>query len=300
MNIKYSKKIFFACLMLISNVLILSAQITGSLALNNRPPSYLSDWNNAYTGQLLLNLNGAGNNLEIKLATKILDESGNTIAFSNNNQAVIITLNQGANIVNINRVLQLENLQFTESNSNESSLARTGKLLPGNYQLYVQALSMDNMPLEFEQTKPFQQIKFQLPYLLSPANKSCLHADVAQTAIIFRWSNLLPVSQATPVYRLQVYEVLDHQTPMQALRANQPILFTSVNRVTQFIWRPQMPFKDSTIHTFIWTVQSLDEKGIPITTQDANNQGTSEPSLFKVCDFKPNAKITHDCWKESN
>ena len=129
-----------------------------------------------------------------------------------------------------------------------NSLATSGKLAPGNYQLCVQLLTIDNQPLQFEQCKPFIQVNYQLPYLLTPTDKFWLDANTAQTAITFRWSGLIPATQEQPTYRLQVYEVKDDQTPMQALRANQPILLQDVRRTTQYIWRPQLSFKDSANH----------------------------------------------------
>jgi hypothetical protein len=271
---------------------ILTAQFSGNLILNNRPPSYLSDWNNALTGQLVLNYTGAVNNMKVKLSTQILNESGSIIGLSNNASAQIISLNIGANIININTVLQLANMQF---NSGATALATSGKLAPGNYQLCVQLLTIDNQLLQFQQCKPFTQVNFQLPYLLTPTDKFWIDANTAQTFITFRWSSLVPATQETPIYRLQVYEVKEAQTPMQALRANQPILVTDLRRTTQYIWRPQLSLKDSSNHIFIWTVQTLDGKGIPITTQDANTQGRSEPRVFGVCNKKGLTNAATEC-----
>lgn len=276
---KYSFILIVTCF--ISN--IIPAQINGNLILNSRPPGYLSDWNSAQTGQLILNYAAAGNVSNVKLSTRLLNESGNAIGISNNAAARIIVLRTGANIININNVLQLENMQFTSA---ANSLARSGKLSPGNYQLCIQLLTVDNQPLQFQQCRPFMQANYQLPYLLTPADKFWIDANTAQTAITFRWSSLVPATQEATVYRLQVYEVKEAQTPMQALRANQPILITDLVRTTQYIWRPQLPLKDSVNHIFIWTVQTLDGKGIPITTPDANTQGRSEPRMFGVCNKK--------------
>jgi hypothetical protein len=271
----------------------LIAQFSGSLNLNSRPPAYLSDWNSALTGQLILNYaSPTGNTASVKLNASLLDASGNTVGSSNNATAKIIILNTGPNIININRVLQLENMQFTNA---ANTLAKSGKLSPGSYQLCVQLLSVDNQPLQFQQCRPFTQVNFQLPYLLTPTDKFWIDANTAQTAITFRWSSLVPATQETPIYRLQVYEVKDAQTPMQALRANQPILLTDLRRTTQYIWRPQLFLKDSSNHIFIWTVQTLDSKGIPIETADANTQGRSEPRVFGVCNKKGLTGTTTEC-----
>lgn len=259
---------------------ILKSQISGNLILNNRPPSYLSDWNNAATGQLILNNTGAGNMQNVKVSTSILLENGDVVGISNNATARIFTLTTGANIIPISAVLQLDNLKF---NSLAKSLAQSGKLEPGNYQFCVQLITIDNQPLPFKQCRPFAQVNYQLPYLLTPPNGFLLDANTAQTAIIFRWSSMVPATQEASTYRLQVFEIATDQTPMQALRANQPILVTDLRRTTQYIWRPQLSLKDSVNHNFIWTVQTLDSQGVPIATQDASANGRSEPSEFSIC-----------------
>jgi hypothetical protein len=273
-----------------------TAQFTINLLVNNRPPSYLSDWNSAIAGQLLVTYSGSAPR-QVKISSQLQDGNGALIAHSNTTTAEPVRINPGANIIRLDRVLQLENMIFTGGGN---SLATSGKLSVGNYQLCVQLLSdsTGNLPVTAEQCRPFTQVNYQLPFLLSPNDKTWLDANVAQTAITFRWSSLIPVSQEAPVYRLQVYEVLEAQTPMQALRSNQPILLTDLRRITQYIWRPQLPLKDSATHVFIWTVQTLDSKGIPITSPDENNQGRSEPRVFGVCN-KKKAGVP-DCSAEYN
>ena len=260
-----------------------AAQFKVNLLLNSRPPAYLSDWNSPLAGQLLVTYNGASQVARVKFAAQLQDAGGTIIAISNNATAQLVNINSGANIIGIDRVLQLENMQFK---GGANSLATSGKLAAGNYNLCVQLITIDGVPLTEQQCKPFTQLNYQLPFLLSPNDKTWLDANTAQTAVIFRWSSLVPATREAAIYRLQVYEVLPAQTPLQALRSNQPILLTELRRITQYIWRPQLSFKDSANHVFIWTVQTLDSKGIPITSSDENNKGRSEPRVFGVCNKK--------------
>jgi hypothetical protein len=219
---KFKKK----CQLVLIAVILLCytgrAQYNVNLLLNNRPPSYLSDWGTGLAGQLLITYSTPiVQTVQVKIATQLQDGSGNIIAASINGTAQIITLNPGLNTIRMDRALQLENLQFKGS---FSSLATSGKLLPGNYFLSVNLLNATtNVELTPPQPKPFTQVNYQLPFLLSPGDKNTLDANTVQTAIIFRWSSLIPISQDAPTYRLQVYEVQENQTPMQALRSNQPI-----------------------------------------------------------------------------
>ncbi len=257
------------------------AQITANLILNSRPTSYLSDWNNGAVGQLIISSNGAAQGLTIKIATQLQDANGNSFAISNNASAQRQTLNPGVNIIPINRVLQLDNLQFT---GNLQSLASSGKLPAGQYYIVIRVLNAfnDSNLLQQPVIRLFTQVNYQLPYLLSPNENDSLDVNIAQTAIIFRWSNLIPFTRDLGTYRLQVFEIMEDQKPLQALLSNQPILLTDLRLVTQYIWRPQIGFKDGRQHRFIWTIQTLDSRGVPYPAQDANNLGRSEPRVFSV------------------
>ncbi len=261
----------------------LHAQYNINLLLG-RPPQYLSDWSKPISGQLIINYTGvAGNPQPVKIFTQLQDVSGSTIATSNTANAQLINTIRGAVFVTMDRVLQLENMQFSGS---LNTLTTSGKLPPGNYQICVQLLDANGVELTSVQCRPFVQIQYQLPFLLTPNDKQWLDANTAQTAIIFRWSNVTPASQELNTYRLQVYEVLTDQTPMQALRSNQPILLIEQQKSTQYIWRPQLSLKDSANHVFIWTVQTLDREGQPIGIADVNTQGNSEPRVFGICNKK--------------
>ena len=142
----------------------------------------------------------------------------------------------------------------------------------------------------------------QLPVLMMPANEQVLDLTKAQTAIMFRWTPLVPKPTTTMNYRLQVFEILAHQQPVQALRSNQPILDKIITGQTQYIWQPQgiLGFANEIVNDslnrkntindnikqnkkFIWSIQSLDALQNPIGV-DANYEGRSEPILFTIKD----------------
>ena len=195
--------------------------------------------------------------------------------------------------------MQLENLQFTDAGIIRS-IQTSGKLPPGNYQLCIQVLgSIPGTTREIEMLKvpvcrPFTQATYQLPNLLTPLDKTWLDAATAKSVITFRWSSIVPRTQEHVTYRLQVYEVKDNQLPMQALRSNMPVLSTDVVN-TQYIWRPQLDFSRSEGYVFIWTIQTLDVKGNPVTTADALNMGWSEPQVFGVCNKAKGVNPEEDC-----
>ncbi|MEJ7693424.1 hypothetical protein [Daejeonella sp.] len=278
---KYLLLLFFAIVLLIKPA---GAQITLNLALNNRPQPWLSDWVNPVNGQMIISyMQGpALNDPSVKLRSSLLDERGSIIGASNINAARIYILRAGVNQFTIADALQLQNLVFQGNLQN--TLQHTGRLPAGQYQLRVEILNTAGDIVRARQTRPFFITSYQLPILMQPASGSILDARLAQNIIIFRWTSLIPGSPDLPQYRVQVFEILPGQTPMQAFRGNRPLLNEiSTKGSTQYIWRTQLPMLDSTANKqFIWTVQTLDRRGQPIPGMDTNIQGRSEPAIFNI------------------
>jgi hypothetical protein len=278
------KYLLLLTVMMFLIVQVAQAQITLNLALNNRPQPWLSDWVNPVNGQMIITymLGPALNDPSVKLKTTLLDERGSIIGISNINSARIYTLRAGVNQFSIADALQLQNLVL--QGNVQDLLQRTGRLTAGQYQLTVEVMNSQGDVVRARQNRTFFITSYQLPILMQPASGSTLDAHLAQNIIIFRWTNLIPSSQELPQYRVQVFEILPGQTPMQAFRGNRPLLDEpAIKGTTQYIWRPNLPMLDSTANKqFIWTVQTLDAKEFPIPGMDMNTQGRSEPAIFSI------------------
>jgi len=265
-------------------VQVAQAQITLNLALNKRPQPWLSDWVNPVNGQMIITymVRPTLNDPSVKLKTTLLDERGSIIGISNINSARIYTLRAGVNQFSIAEALQLQNLAFQGNFQN--LLQRTGRLTAGQYQLTVEVMNITGDVIRAKQTRIFFITSYQLPILMQPANGSILDARLAQNIIMFRWTNVIPSSGEFFQFRVQVFEILPGQTPMQAFRGNRPLLDEpAIKGSTQYIWRPNLPMLDSTANKqFIWTVQTLDANGLPIPGMDMNIQGRSEPAIFSI------------------
>jgi hypothetical protein len=260
------------------------AQVSLNLALNSRPQPWLSDWGNPVNGVMIITYTpGAGlNSPVIKIRTTLLNENGSPIGTSNINAARTYTLRPGVNQFTIADALQLQNLMLAGNLQN--LLQRTGRLPAGQYQLMVELVNTNGTLVQAKQARPFFITSYQLPVLMQPANGSSLDAHIAQSVITFRWTSLVPNTGEIPVYRVQVFEILPGQEPMQAFRGNRPVLDEqAMQGTTQYIWRPNLPMIDSTANRqFIWTVQTFDVNGQPIPTTDMNLQGRSEPAIFTI------------------
>jgi len=272
-----------------------TAQINSNLILAAQPPAQLSEWlHRREVLTLIVNVQGAPV-AQYKLKTEIKTMDGTVIGSADLSKIPVFTAGTGGTtILDANDVMPLEYMVFT--GKYKSALQRTGKLPSETYMLCIQPVRpADYAPSGEVRCKNFYLASVQLPILMKPYNEQVLDAKMAQTAITFRWTPVMPQQSAPVSYRLQVFEVLNDQGPVQALRSNQPLLDKEIKGTTQYIWRPQLSFlpqenivqdsaydKNKTFLRFIWTIQSLDALGLPVTQTDGNGEARSEPVIFFI------------------
>ncbi len=287
------------------------AQLNTTLVLAATPPATLSEWGTRKEILTYIISSQPGATFPVIIKAEIKTTDGTVIGTTDLSKARVITLSSSTTILYAVDVLPLENILF--SGKYKTSIQRTGKLPADNYILCVQLVRpVDYTPASAAVCKTFYLASTQLPVLMKPYNEEVLDAKSAQTAIMFRWTPTVPRPSFTVTYHIQVFEVLKDQSPMQALRSNQPMLDKELIGITQYIWQPQIAFHiggtwggdcgseknikpgsstDSSsqiiqaCHKFIWTIQTLDDRGLPITQTDGNGEARSEPIVFFV---KPN------------
>ena len=267
----------------------ITAQVNLTLAFNSKPEPFLADWNNAKNGRAIITVNGAqGGASSFKIKTTITNVDGTNVGVTNVAAAIPFSLNTlpATNTFSLGDIVQLPSMNFAPSAQN--LLQSSGRLKAGTYKITVQVLN-DIGAVFTEKIALISVTGYQLPFLIAPANEAVLNSKIAASVIIFRWTRLTPVEQFLPTYRIQVFEVLNSQTPMQAFRSNAPVLNEVATRgATQFIWRPNLSMIDSSVnHKFIWTVQTVDDKGEPYPTVSLNQQGRSEPAVFIISTKPP-------------
>lgn len=302
------------------------------MLLNATPPAQLTEWGNRREVLTLIVTGQPGlppADVKIKTEIKLLD--GTVVGTTDLARASTYNIATATAIFTAVDVMPMDKMIFTGKYN--SSMLRTGKLPSDNYTLCVQLVRpVDFAPASEQKCKGFYLASMQLPILTLPYNEQVLDAKAAQTAITFRWTALSPRTANPISYRLQIFEVLENQNPVQALRSNMPLLDQEVKGTTQYIWRPQLSFiwqqpgdvdgdgtfdkivkptnpeggkEDSTVQyakrkkwntelyveggkikrnsqSFVWTVQTLDDKGLPVTQTDGSGEGRSEPIIFYV------------------
>ncbi len=276
----------------------LAAQFNTTLIVSGTPPGTLTEWGNkkeVFT--FLVTSQGGSAPRAVKIKTEIKLTDGTVVGSTDLAKAAVFTFVPGNTVLNALQAMPLENMIFT--GKYKKSLERTGKLPAENYQVCVRLVTAtDFVPVSEEKCRNFVIASLQLPIPIMPLQDGTIDASLAQTAITFRWTPLVP-RPATPVtYRVQVFEVLASQTPMQAFRSNLPLLDKEVRATTQYIWQPQisMDAGDSALNSakgkaFIWTIQTLDAAGLPVGDGNVNGDGRSEPMVFYVKKKKQAAGI---------
>lgn len=275
------KHFFFSCCLLAVSLLI-EAQVTITLTVNPRPVANISAWANKREILTLIAAGGAvGGVRNVKINTIITTTSGEPVATTDMLRTPIKTLAQGNAIFYAADVVNLSAMIF--SGPYQNKLNKTGKLPAGSYQVTVR-LDAETLPAAVSNTvsKSFYLSGTLLPVLLLPADESVLKTASAQTAITFRWTAVAPKPLEAVRYRIQVFEVLQNQNPMQALRSNQPLLDKEVPGLTQFIWQPQLSFIEAGDKKFVWTIQSFDFQRQLITGDVANGEARSEAKTFTI------------------
>ena len=254
------------------------------IILAGRPTSLLADWaNHPEILNYIVTYDGGAEG--ISYTTKIIatfrDGAGNIIGAGDFNLIPNHVFTPGTTDLQSREVVLLQSIRF--SGGAQKTLNATGRLPAGSYQLSLQIVDAKTLEkLTDETTRPFTVLSYQLPILMQPQNEAVLAAEQARAAITFRWTPLAPLpSQERISYLLQVFEIQQGQTPMQAFRSNQPLLNQQVNGVTQFIWQPQLYLADSAQNRkFIWTIQTVDARGLGFN--NGVGDGRSEPFWFEI------------------
>jgi len=286
------------------------AQFNTTLVVNPNPMGSLLNWGIKDLTYIISSSAGAGGKALIKTTLKTTD--GTIAATTNLARARVIAINPatGNLILYAADVIPLESISF--NGKFKTSMDRSGKLPAGGYQLCVQLVAPATFqPLSEERCRTFNIAAFQLPIPIMPANETVLDIEKAKTTISFRWTPVAPRPAEMLTYRVTVFEVLVNQTPMQALRSNQPLLSKDIIGTTQYIWQPQLGLtmcsscgentggdnkikKDSSnipkpdmdpdidAYAFIWTIQTLDSRGTPFGDGNINSDGISEPNVFFI------------------
>jgi hypothetical protein len=158
------------------------------------------------------------------------------------------------------------------------------ELKEGNYTICAQFFNVDRKAISQEVCKEFKveatNVDYAPPALITPANSKKFTLPQLMQPIVFRWTPVIPKPKEAVTYRLRVWQLMEGQNGVQAMRANQPLVTKNIENNTQATVTNLLtgPCKPPYLCDFIWSVQALGRNGKPI----GSNNGNSEAYSFKM------------------
>ncbi len=292
-NVLIQRALFLIPILLMLLPLSLSAQkleqsaILVNLHVNSRPTAYLADWYKPVNGVVVLSSRRGVDVKEtaLRFETELIDLEGDVVYRLPHTQSDEVFVSGVTANFPLSTILQLQNGEFISPRL-ANDFTHGGKLHAGQYALRLRIWHpIEDMPVtEWTSSKPFLISSYNLPQLTQPADGAVLNSYIANSAVTFRWTPLTPAMQSyVASYRIQIWQVQPDMTPMQTLRSIPPIEDRIIKGTTQFLWQPRLNIIDEDPANpphFIWTIQTLDEKGMPVESTDLSMQGISQPFEF--------------------
>jgi len=242
-----------------------------------KPSPYISDWQQQTETVKLIVSNTTTNVIVVKIKSELLDGSSSVIAATDAAKMPELEVSPGVTTYDASDVFPLSAVNYKGKAQN--SIIQTGRIPDDNYQLCV-ALTDPNTNTVIGTSgtvcKTFTITAFQAPTLINPINNQEID-EIGVKGIVFRWTPIIPKPSDLVTYRLQVWEVLEGQTPMIALRTNQPIVEKDCKDILQTQWPIENALPEAS-KKYVWTITPLDKESRKLV--DGN--GFSEPFSFSI------------------
>lgn len=263
--------IFYVLIIFSLDSYLFSQTITANLTVNPYPSPYISDWENnpSALGSLTI-FNNQPRNFQIIIRSSVRRSGTGEIVRTVTNP---IQITEAAiQIINNTNLVSFAEANFT-NNDYKQKVFFTGRLLEGNYTVCLSIENTDGQILANNICANFTIVYPSTPQLLFPMNNDSLSANINYPT--FQWTPVIvpPAYQIT--YSFRIVEVLQGQTPFQAMSANIPIYEnTQLNINTHTYPISALPLEEG--KKYAWQVQVLDQYGFPPT----QNNGKSEIFSF--------------------
>lgn len=248
-----------------------SQNINATLTLNPYPSPYLNDWENnpAALGSLtIFNNSRTGFKIIIK-ASVALHGTGEVFTSVTNP----IQLNeQAVQIINNTKLISIADASF-KNNEYKLKVQQSGRLLEGVYTVCLTIENINGAVLASNVCSDFTILYPSAPQLIFPANNDSIESNINYPT--FQWTPVIVPPAYQIKYTIRIVEVLQGQTPSQAISANVPVYENNQLMTNVFVY-PIDAFPLETGKKYAWQVQCLDQYGLPAT----QNQGRSEIFTF--------------------
>ncbi|MFM9944273.1 MAG: hypothetical protein ACKVQB_03490 [Bacteroidia bacterium] len=272
---------FLALLFCLSSGSIMAQSIL--VQISPKPSPYISDWQNRSETVKLIITNPSKKDIVVKIKTELFDGKGSLVANTDEAKMPVLTISATSTTTyNPEDIIPSNAVQY--HGNLEKTAITTGRIPDDNYRLCVTLIDpQSGKPIGTSGTvcKMFSIVAYQAPTLIAPANKEVIKG-AAIKGIVFRWSPVIPSPKTIVTYRLQVWEVLEGQNSMTALRSNQPIVEKDLKGILQTQWPVDFPLPDTGVN-YVWTITPIDDEG----RNWVDGLGFSEPFEFRACCWPP-------------
>lgn len=247
------------------------------LVMNPNPSPFISDWRDRKEVATLIINNPGTSDVRVKLKTEVFDGKGTLVANTDQNKMPVLTAAPGVSTYNPEDIIPLTAVIY-KGNLNKST-QQTGRIPDDNYRICVSLtdpITGETIGTSGTVCKTFNILAYQAPTLVNPTDKQELKLSEMK-GIFFRWTPVIPTPKTVVTYRMQVWEILEGQDPMTALRTNRPILEKDVKGILQTQWPVefQMPEPGK---KYIWTVTPLDDQERKLV----DGLGYAQPFVFSI------------------
>jgi hypothetical protein len=132
-------------------------------------------------------------------------------------------------------------------------MLRSGRLLPGEYQLCVGGYEQLGM-YKGGVCRPFVIEPWPALQLLGPAT-----GDTVSLPVTLRWNTIALYPEDRITYKIRIVPLLSGQIPSSAFSSNEAVLEIGVTDATEYLWDGRA-FRGAE-PSCVWSVQALDEDG---------------------------------------
>ncbi|MCU0405840.1 MAG: hypothetical protein MUE64_02515 [Ignavibacteriaceae bacterium] len=265
------KKIIILLLVIIMSSTVNAQGWNAILNLNPFPSPYISDWetNPAAIGSMTI-FNNSGRGEDIRIKASVTHQSEGLVFTSVTNTINISSA--PVTVLDNTSLFDFDDASFPNSTL-KNQVRRTGRLPEGKYTACMTLEDLNGLILVTNVCADFTIIYPEPPHLIYPANQDSLPGEI--TYPTFQWTPVIVPPAYIINYTLKIVELLQGQTPAQALSANYPHYINNQIDINTFTYPiDALPFNFN--KTYVWQVQALDQFGFP----PAQNQGKSEIFTF--------------------
>jgi hypothetical protein len=231
------------------------------LTIDPYPSPYYSDWNaNPNIGSLTVLNHGPGAG-EVRVAFSIVDRSNRVIASGTSDPQYVA---EGAAAI-FDSPYEVAGTSRHDAEI-ERLAARTGRLPEGSYAACAAATDFDGFVLA-EACAEFAILYPDPPLLLGPTDGDTLERQDD----FFQWTPVQVPPAFDVQYVLRVAEVLEGQTPAEALETNIP----HHESLGLFAPSEQYPIYARPLEvgtTYAWSVRAFDQNGYPVSANDGQSE----------------------------